>query len=99
MNRTNHYLRPTADALERRKVVYSSDLCADLPLFEGRFMPSYRFYQVDVFTNQAFGGNPLAVFPDAEGLSSNDMLRLAREMNLSETTFVFPPSVPGADYK
>jgi trans-2,3-dihydro-3-hydroxyanthranilate isomerase len=62
-------------------------------------MPSYRFYQIDVFTNQAFGGNPLAVFPDAEGLSSADMQRLAREMNLSETTFVFPPTVPDADYK
>jgi trans-2,3-dihydro-3-hydroxyanthranilate isomerase len=62
-------------------------------------MPSYRFYQIDVFTNQAFGGNPLAVFPDAEGLSTADMQRLAREMNLSETTFVLPPSVPNADYK
>jgi trans-2,3-dihydro-3-hydroxyanthranilate isomerase len=62
-------------------------------------MPSYKFYQVDVFTNQAFGGNPLAVFPDAEGLSPDDMHKLAKEMNLSETTFVFPPTVPSADYK
>lgn len=62
-------------------------------------MPSYRFYQIDVFTNQTFGGNPLAVFPDAEGLSTEDMQRLAREMNLSETTFVLPPSKPDADYK
>ncbi len=62
-------------------------------------MPSYRFYQIDVFTNQAFGGNPLAVFPDAEGLTPEDMLHLTREMNLSETTFVFPPTVPDADYK
>ncbi|MEP7286831.1 MAG: PhzF family phenazine biosynthesis protein [Chloroflexota bacterium] len=62
-------------------------------------MPTYRFYQVDVFTNQAFGGNPLAVFPDAEGLTPEMMQRIAREMNLSETTFVFPPTVPGADYK
>lgn len=62
-------------------------------------MPTYRFYQMDVFTNQAFGGNPLAVFPDAEGLTPDDMHRIAREMNLSETTFVFPPTAPGADYK
>src|SRR5438105_4285102 len=62
-------------------------------------MPSYRFYQVDVFTNQAFGGNPLAVFPDADGLTTEDMQRLAREMNLSETTFVTEPTIAGADYK
>src|SRR4051794_31529187 len=62
-------------------------------------MPSYHFYQVDVFTNQAFGGNPLAVFPDAEGLTTDQMQKLAKEMNLSETTFVFKPTVPGADYK
>lgn len=62
-------------------------------------MTDYRFIQVDVFTDTPFGGNPLAVFPDAEGLTVADMLRLAREMNLSETTFVFPPQVPGADFK
>lgn len=62
-------------------------------------MPSYHFYQIDVFTNQAFGGNPLAVIPDATGLSAEDMLRIAREMNLSETTFVFPPTTPDADFK
>jgi trans-2,3-dihydro-3-hydroxyanthranilate isomerase len=47
---------------------------------------------VDVFTSQRFGGNPLAVFPDARGLSDADMQALAREFNLSETTFVLPPS-------
>jgi len=62
-------------------------------------MPTYRFYQIDVFTDVPFGGNPLAVFPDAEGLSDGDMQRLAREMNLSETTFVQPPTASGADYK
>lgn len=62
-------------------------------------MPSYRFYQVDVFTNQAFGGNPLAVFPEAEGLDSARMQAIAREMNLSETTFVFPSERPDADFK
>jgi trans-2,3-dihydro-3-hydroxyanthranilate isomerase len=59
----------------------------------------YRFIQVDVFTDKPFGGNPLAVFPDAEGLSSEEMQSLAREMNLSETTFVLPPRVPGADFQ
>jgi len=62
-------------------------------------MPSYRFYQIDVFTNQPMGGNPLAVFPDAAGLDQATMHQIAREMNLSETTFVFPPEMPGADYK
>lgn len=58
-----------------------------------------RFLQVDVFTDRAFGGNPLAVFPDAEGLTSHEMQQLAREMNLSETTFVLPPEKPGADFQ
>src|SRR5512145_77045 len=62
-------------------------------------MPHYRFYQLDVFTKTAFGGNPLAVFPDASGLTDDQMLKIAREMNLSETTFVFPPDQPGADFK
>jgi trans-2,3-dihydro-3-hydroxyanthranilate isomerase len=59
----------------------------------------YRFVQVDVFTNEVFGGNPLAVFPEAEGLTSGEMQQLAREMNLSETTFVLPPEDPSADFK
>jgi trans-2,3-dihydro-3-hydroxyanthranilate isomerase len=59
----------------------------------------YRFIQVDVFTAKPFGGNPLAVFPEAEGLTTEEMQRLAREMNLSETTFVLPPRAPGADFK
>jgi trans-2,3-dihydro-3-hydroxyanthranilate isomerase len=59
----------------------------------------YRFIQVDVFTDRAFGGNPLAVFPEAEGLTTEEMQRLAQEMNLSETTFVLPPQAPGADFK
>jgi trans-2,3-dihydro-3-hydroxyanthranilate isomerase len=62
-------------------------------------MPTYPFYQLDVFTNQAFGGNPLAVFPDADGLTDETMQRIAREMNLSETTFVFAPGDSGADFK
>ena len=62
-------------------------------------MKEYRFIQVDVFTDQPFGGNPLAVFPEAEGLVTEEMQQLAREMNLSETTFVFPPQAEGADFR
>jgi trans-2,3-dihydro-3-hydroxyanthranilate isomerase len=58
----------------------------------------YRFFQVDVFTDKPFGGNPLAVFPEANGLTAEEMQRLAREMNLSETTFVLPPRSPEADF-
>ena len=54
-------------------------------------MPSYAFETVDVFTDQRFGGNPLAVFKDARGLSAEEMQKLAFEFNLSETTFVLPP--------
>jgi len=54
-------------------------------------MPTYEFVTVDVFTDQRFGGNPLAVFPDARGLSDTQMQALAKEFNLSETTFVLPP--------
>ena len=57
-------------------------------------MPSHGFVTVDVFTDRRFGGNPLAVFPDARGLSDADMQALAREFNLSETTFVLPPDDP-----
>jgi len=53
------------------------------------------FVQVDVFTSRAFEGNSLAVFLDGRGLSEEEMQALAREMNLSETTFILPrePSV------
>ena len=47
-----------------------------------------QFHQLDVFTDRALGGNPLAVFPQASGLSGELMLALARETNLSETTFI-----------
>jgi trans-2,3-dihydro-3-hydroxyanthranilate isomerase len=53
-------------------------------------MSNYTFYQLDVFTDRAFSGNPLAVFPEAEGISDADMQRIANEMNLSETVFVLP---------
>ena len=55
------------------------------------------FVRVDVFAKRPFEGNPLAVFPDARGLSSRDMQALAREMNLSETTFALPPRRRSAD--
>src|SRR5207247_10623290 len=51
---------------------------------------TYEFIQVDVFTQTPLAGNPLAVFPDARGLNDQEMQALAREMNLSETTFIFP---------
>jgi len=51
---------------------------------------SYRFYTCDVFTDTRFGGNPLAVLPDAVGLSEAQMQQIAREFNYSESTFVFP---------
>lgn len=51
----------------------------------------YRYYTCDVFTTTRFGGNPLAVLPDAAGLGARQMQAIAREFNLSETAFVFPP--------
>jgi len=58
-----------------------------------------RFTLVDVFAEQAFMGNPVAVIADAHDLDADDMLRIARWLNLSETTFLLPPTVPGADYR
>lgn len=57
-------------------------------------MRAFRFVTVDVFTERRFGGNQLAVFPDARGLSDAEMQALAAEFNLSETTFVLPPDNP-----
>ena len=51
----------------------------------------YDFATLDVFTDEIFGGNPLAVLPDARGLSTEQMQSIAREFNYSETTFVLPP--------
>ncbi|NND20046.1 MAG: PhzF family phenazine biosynthesis protein [Silicimonas sp.] len=53
------------------------------------------FLVYDVFTDKAFGGNPLAVIPDATRIAETDLQRVAREFNFSETTFVFPPEVGG----
>src|SRR6516225_7310515 len=51
---------------------------------------TYDFVQVDVFTQTPLAGNPLAIFPDARGLNDTEMQAVAREMNLSETTFILP---------
>src|SRR3954468_24743299 len=53
-----------------------------------------NFVTVDVFTDQRFGGNPLAVVPDARGLAAQQMQSIAAEFNLAETTFVLPPKDP-----
>jgi trans-2,3-dihydro-3-hydroxyanthranilate isomerase len=55
---------------------------------------TYPFVTVDVFTERQFGGNQLAVFLEPAGLSDAEMQAIAGEMNLSETTFVFPPTNP-----
>lgn len=63
-------------------------------------MRKARYVKVDVFADSPFGGNPLAVFPDAQDISAEEMQLLAREMNLSETTFVVPPTKgSGADFR
>ncbi|HUR91840.1 MAG TPA: PhzF family phenazine biosynthesis protein, partial [Gemmatimonadaceae bacterium] len=54
----------------------------------------HRFYTLDVFTDHAFGGNQLAVFPDAAAIPPERMQSIAREFNYSETVFVLPPENP-----
>ena len=56
------------------------------------------FLVYDVFTDQTFGGNPLAVIPDARGIAEVDLQKVAREFNFSETTFVYPAEA-GCDAK
>ena len=51
---------------------------------------TYEFVQLDVFTKMPLTGNPLAIFADSRGLTDQEMQALAREMNLSETTYVLP---------
>lgn len=55
---------------------------------------AYRYCTADVFTDTMFGGNQLAVLPDARGLSDAQMQSITREFNFSETVFVFPPDDP-----
>ncbi|HUI26418.1 MAG TPA: PhzF family phenazine biosynthesis protein [Candidatus Kryptonia bacterium] len=60
-------------------------------------MARYEYRLVDVFTNERFAGNPLAVFPSADGINATDMQRIANEFNLSETTFVLSTDHPECD--
>jgi trans-2,3-dihydro-3-hydroxyanthranilate isomerase len=60
---------------------------------------SYRYVHLDVFTDRALTGNQLAVFLAPEGLSAEQMLLIAREMNFSESTFVLPAEAPGTDFR
>ncbi len=61
-------------------------------------MPALTYHHVDVFTEQPFGGNQLAVFTDGRGLTAEMMQQIAKEMNFSETTFVLPPKDPQNDF-
>jgi PhzF family phenazine biosynthesis protein len=62
-------------------------------------MKQRPFKQVDVFTAVAYRGNPLAVVLDGEGLSTEEMQHFTNWTNLSEATFLLPPTQPGADYR
>jgi len=62
-------------------------------------MTGLRYDIVDVFTDRAYTGNPLAVVHGGTGLSTGQMQAIAGEFNLSETTFVLPPTTPEADYR
>lgn len=62
-------------------------------------MRRLHYHKVDVFTDRAFGGNPLSVFTNGRGISTEMMQMLAKELNLSEATFVLPPENPANDYK
>jgi trans-2,3-dihydro-3-hydroxyanthranilate isomerase len=83
----SHYLIPaclsTSDS--KRSFPAIGAVCDTLRLMR------FRYLTADVFTDRPFGGNPLAVFPDARGISDARMQQTARELNLSETVFVFPP--------
>jgi len=62
-------------------------------------MKAYKIYQVDAFTTQKFKGNSAGVITNAEGLSDHDMQCIARELNNSETVFIFPPDDTSHDTK
>ena len=62
-------------------------------------MKKVKVYQVDAFTSYPFGGNPAGVVTDAAGLTEEEMLKIAREMNCSETAFVLPAINPKADFR
>ena len=80
-------------AQERRKAGSNYDFFPEFLIsldISGLMSRAYEFLQLDVFTKTPLTGNPLAIFPDARGLSDEQMQALAREMNLSETTFILP---------
>ena len=60
-------------------------------------MKTYRIYQVDAFTRSRFCGNPAGVVPNADGLTDDQMQQIARELNNSETAFIFSPTSPDYD--
>lgn len=62
-------------------------------------MRRYKYLHYDVFTDRAFEGNQLAVFPEAGGLTADEMQTIAREMNFSESTFIFPAEAAGTDIR
>ena len=62
-----------------------------LPAGGNELSTRYQYYICDVFTDKRFAGNPLAVLPDAKGLTDLQMQQIAREFNFSESTFVLPP--------
>ncbi|SDT42315.1 PhzF family phenazine biosynthesis protein [Microlunatus soli] len=62
-------------------------------------MNTYDFSQIDVFGATPYRGNPLAVVQDADGVDDDQLQAFARWTNLSETTFLVPPTDPGADYR
>lgn len=62
-------------------------------------MRRLHYHRVDVFTDRAFGGNPLAVFTNGRGVSTETMQEIAKEFNLSETTFVLPPDDSRHDWR
>src|SRR5918911_261337 len=66
--------------------------------FNERDMRKVHYHLVDVFTDRVFGGNQLAVVTNGRGLSSELMQAIAKEFNLSETTYVLPPADPANDY-
>lgn len=63
------------------------------------FLEDKKYFQIDVFGKSAMKGNPVAVFFGGKDLSTEEMQNIATWMNLSETTFVLPPTHPNADYK
>src|SRR6478609_3156011 len=70
-----------------------------MPAVPPSLLRDRRFKQVDVFTATAYRGNPLAVVLDGDGLDDEAMQGFARWTNLSETTFLLPPTQPEADYR